>query len=306
VRQQVIAAFALTLVAVLAQSASAQDSSKGIGTFNEPTTIGSLTPPPPQGANRPAPRWPDGRIKLSAPTGEEGIWQPNGRPILSEPETDPAIKDVQGRGAFSGPPFPGKPKESEVPWQPWTRALYKFREANLFEPHTRCKPSGGPRQFITPGGVEFIDVPDHPAIYVIDQAGPYTFRTIYVDGRQHPPNLEPTYYGHSIGRWEGDTLVVDTIGFNERFWFERQGSPHTDQLHLIERFTRVDLNSLKIELTIDDPGAYTRTWTTGFFMRWTPGDQTETLEYICQQNNRADELMIGREEDVERTSPIVP
>ena len=272
----------------------------------EPRTPGSLTPPAAQKANTPAPRWPGGKVKLSSPTGEIGIWQPNGRPILAEPETDPAIKDGQGRGAFSGPPFPGKPKESEVPFQPWARALYRYREANLFEPHTRCKPSGGPREFITPGGVEFVDIPGQPAIYVIDQAGPYTYRTIYMDGRPHPKNPKPTYYGHSVGHWEGDTLVVDSVGFNERFWFERQGAPHTAQLHLTERFTRIDLNNLKIELTIDDPGAYTRTWTTGFFLRWTAGEEAETIEYICQANNRAGALMIGKEEGVDRTSPIVP
>ena len=287
----------LTLWPPLVSSGSAQEPQR---------TPGSLTPQAAQKENKPAPRWPNGRIKLGAPSGEKGIWQPNGRPILAEPETDPAIADGQGRGAFSGPPFPGKPTESEVPYQPWARALYRFREANLFEPHTRCKPSGGPRQFITPGGVEFIDSPEETAIYIIDQAGPYTYRIIYMDGRQHPKDVIPSYYGHSIGRWEGDTLVVDTVGFNERFWFERQGAPHTDRLHLIERFTRTDLNNLKIELTIDDPGAYTRTWTTGFYLRWTAGESSETIEYICQANNRAAALMIGNTEGVDRESPIVP
>jgi hypothetical protein len=297
VRHGFIASVALAAAAALAAPASAQE---------QPPTPGSLTPPAAQKPNRPAPRWPNGRIKLSAPAKEIGIWQPNGRPILSEPETAPEIKDGQGRGAFSGPPFPGKPKESEVPWQPWARAVYRFREANLFEPHTRCKPSGGPRQFITPGGVEFIDDPDIPEIYVVDQAGPFTYRIIYMDGRPHPKDLVPSYYGHSVGRWEGDTLVVDTVGFNERFWFERQGAPHTDQLHLIERFTRTDLNNLKIELTIEDPGAYTRTWTTGFWMRWNGNEDSETIEYVCQANNKAKELMIGREEGVDRSSIIVP
>ena len=268
-------------------------------------TPGSLVPPRQQrAAPGPAPRWPDGRIRLGAALGEKGIWQPNGRPILAEPETDPTIKDGQGRGAFSGPPFPGKPKESEVPFQPWARALYRYRETNLFEPHTRCKPSGGPRQFITPGGVEFVDMPDLSTIYVIDQAGSQTFHVIYMDGRPHPKKLAPSYYGHSIGHWEGDTLVVDSVGFNERFWMERQGAPHTDQLHLIERFTRIDSNNMKVEVTIDDPGAYTKTWTTGFFLRWTADD--ETMEYICQANNRAAVMMVGVETGVDRSSPIVP
>ena len=252
----------------------------------------------------PTPRWPDGHPRLSGPPGDKGLWQPNGRPILAEPETDPAIADGQGRGAFSGPPFPGKPKESEVPFQDWARALYRYREANLFEPHTRCKPSGGPRQFITPGGTEFVDMPETKTIYIFDVNGPQTFRVIYLDGRQHPKDLTPSYYGHSIGHWEGDTLVVDTVGFNEKFWMERQGAPHTDRLHLIERFTRTDSLNMKIEITIDDPGAYTRPWTTGFFIKWTPG--MESMEYICQDNNQASTLMIGVEESVDRASRIVP
>src|SRR6266404_956993 len=283
-------------VLLLGQSAFAQEPR---------TTPGSLVPPRAQrAAPGPALRWPDGRIRLGAALGEKGIWVPNGRPILAEPETDPTIKDGQGRGAFSGPPFPGKPKESEVPFQPWARALYEYRETNLFEPHTRCKPSGGPRQFITPGGVEFVDMPDLSTIYIIDQAGPQTFHAIYMDGRPHPKNLTPSYYGHSVGHWEGDTLVVDSVGFNERFWMERQGAPHTDQLHLIERFTRIDSSNMKIEVTIDDPGAYTRTWTTGFFIRWTPN--AEAAEYICQDNNQASTMMVGTEESVDRGSRIVP
>ena len=254
--------------------------------------------------SKPAPRWPNGRIRLGMPPGEKGLWIPYGRPILAEPETDPAIKDGQGRGAFAGPPFPGKPKESEVPFQEWARALYRYREANLFEPHTRCKPSGGPRQFITPSGTEIVDDPDLGSIYIFDVAGPQTFRVIYMDGRPHPKDLTPSYYGHSVGHWEGDTLVVDTVGFNEKFWMERQGAPHTEKLHLIERFTRTEMYVMKIELTIDDPGAYTRTWTTGFFNRWSIG--AEFAEYICQDNNKAGKLMVGNEENVDRGSRIVP
>jgi hypothetical protein len=147
-------------------------------------------------------------------------------------------------------------------------------------------------------------MPDLSTVYIIDQAGPQTFHVIYMDGRPHPKNPTPSYYGHSVGRWEGDTLVVDTVGFNERFWMERQGAPHTDQLHLIERFTRIDSNNIRIEVTIDDPGAYTRTWTTGFFMRWVADD--ETIEYICQANNRAAVMMVGVETGVDRSSLIVP
>ena len=133
------------------------------------------------------------------------------------------------------------------------------REKNQLEPHTRCKPSGTARQFITPYGVEIVELPDVKRVFIFDIGGPHTYRTIYTDGRSHPRPLDPSYYGHSIGRWDGDTLIVDTIGFNEGFWMDRRGAPHTDRLRTVERFTRTDSRTIKYELTIDDPGAYTTT-----------------------------------------------
>jgi hypothetical protein len=240
-----------------------------------------------QQASRPTPRLPDGRVNFGSPAGETGIWLPFGRPLLADPVGVPiTAEDPQGRSAFSGPPFPGKPNEDQVPFQDWARALFKYRETNLYEPYIRCKPSGGARQFIAPFGVEFFEVPENKTMYIFDLGGSSrTFRTIYMDGRSHPDPKEwvPTYYGHAIGRWEGDTLVVDSVGFNERMWIERYGMPHTEQLHLIERFTRLDMNTMKIEYTIDDPGAYTRTWTTGINLRWDAGN--EGYEFICQENN---------------------
>ena len=76
-----------------------------------------------------------------------------------------------------------------------------------------------------------------------------------MDGRKHPDDLFPTWYGHSIGRWEGDTLVIDTVGYNDKFWFDSRGTPHTDKLHTIERFTRPNFGTLINEFTLDDPGA---------------------------------------------------
>jgi hypothetical protein len=234
---------------------------------------------------KPTPRLPDGRVNFGAPPGEKGFWLPNGRPLLADPDGTPVTaEDPQGRSAFSGPPIPGKPKESEVPFQDWARALFKYRETDLHEPYIRCKPSGGARQLIAPFGVEFFESPDLKTMYVFDLGGAgRTYRIIYMDGRPHPKDMVPTYYGHAVGRWEGDTLVVDSVGFNERFWMERYGAPHTEQLHLIERFTRTDSNTMRVEYTIDDPGAYTRTWTTGIYLRWNPGE--EGYEFICQENN---------------------
>jgi hypothetical protein len=230
----------------------------------------------------PAPRSAEGRVLLggATPKDRNGVWLPVG----GGPVTAANVKDV--------------------PFQPWARGVLADREANQLEPHTRCKPSGVTRPFLTPYGIEFVELQDLQRIYIFDIGGPHTYRTIYMDGRAHPKDLAPGYYGHSVGRWEGETLVVDTVGFNTRFWMDREGSPHTEQLHLIERFTRTDFDSLKYEATIDDPGAYTATWTGGFVLRWSAG--LELFEYICQDNNRSPESMVGSGGSVSRRRRIVP
>ena len=228
----------------------------------------------------PAPRSASGKILLGGPNGKVGLWTP------MFGVTDPILE------------FP------KVPFQPWAQALYVARQADELEPHTRCHPSGVARQFLTPYGVEFVEFPELQRLYIFDEGGPHTFRTVYMDGRSHPKNLEASYYGHSVGRWEGDTLVVDTIGFNERFWLDRRGLPHTDQMHTVERFTRTGLSGMKYEVTVDDPGAYTAPWTGWFYLNFQP-DQ-ELWEYICQQGNYAGELMLGSFKTMDRSTPIVP
>lgn len=222
----------------------------------------------------PTPRWPDGKPRLGAVPGGKGLW--NGG---------------------------GSTADANTPYQPWARAVVADRRANEMEPHTRCKPSGGPRQFLTPYGVEIVDMPELQRVYILDVGGPHTFRVIEINGT-HPKDLAPSYYGHSIGRWEGDTLVVDTVGFNERMWIDRGAAPHTEKLHLIEKFTRTDMNSMTYELTVDDPGAYTAPWTASFQLRWEAGQ--ELFEYVCQQANYAHELMVGQAESVSRVTTIIP
>lgn len=225
----------------------------------------------------PAPRGPDGRALLTAPE-ESGIW-------------------VGGITSIS------VTSHDEVPYQPWAENLVTYRRSSPLEPHTRCKPSGGPRQWLTPYGAEIVEMPDLGRVYIFDIGGPHTYRTIYMDATSHPEDLIPSYYGHSIGRWEGDTLVIDSVGYNERFWMDRGRTPHTSELHMIERLTRTSLHDIKYEITIDDPGAYTDTWTGEMELRWLPDE--ELFEYMCQDNNRATDIMIGAGPDVDR-SRIVP
>jgi len=253
-------------------------------------------------ASRPTPHWPDGRVNLGPVPGETGLWLPiDARISLAD--------KGPGRGPGAGKDAPRYAKNirySAVPFQPWARALFMARLEHQMEPHSRCKPSGGPRQIMTPYGVEFVDIPELKQIHIMDVGGPHTSRVIYMDGRPHPKTLVPSYYGHNVGHWEGETLVVDSVGYNESFWIDREGNPTTDQLHLIERFTRTNMNTLLYEVTVDDPGAYTAPWTGGFYNEWTP--KTELFEYVCQENNFASDLLVGggTQKSVERASRIVP
>ena len=113
-----------------------------------------------------------------------------------------------------------------------------------------------------------------------------------MDGRKHPDDPDPTWYGHSVGHYEGDTLVIDTIGFNDKFWFDFRGHPHTEKLHTIERYTRTDLGLLENKVTIDDPGAYSRPFTVAFTARLRPNE--ELMEYICQENNQDVKHLTGK------------
>jgi hypothetical protein len=244
---------------------------QGLGTqFPDDTPQQRQAPPEPEFV--PPPRNADGRVELGPPEGETGLWV--------------------GRGGLN------VTSHDEVPYQPWALEVRDYRRSSPLEPHTRCKPSGGPRQWLTPYGAEIVEIPKDEMVYIFDIGGPHTYRQIYMDGRAHPEDFAPTYYGHSVGRWEGDTLVIDSVGYNERFWMDRGQSPHTEDLHMIERLTRNGLNDMTYEITVDDPNVYTEPWTAELQMNWT-GDR-ELFEYVCQDNNFATDIMVGVEDDVDR------
>jgi hypothetical protein len=230
----------------------------------------------------PTPRTASGHVLLGGATpADKGVWTP------MFGITDPIAK------------------YETVPFQPWAKALYDARQTHELEPHTRCKASGVARQFLTPYGVELVEMPELKRLFIFDIGGPHTYREVYMDGRSHPHDLSPSYYGHSIGWWEGDTLVIDSTGFNESFWLDRRGLPHTTQLHTVERFTRTNAETIEYSIEIHDPGAYTAPFKGDFALGWDKG--TELFEYVCQQANYASELMVGGERSsVDRSSPIVP
>jgi hypothetical protein len=238
---------------------------------------------------RPAPRTADGRISFSGTRDEVGNWEGstgNGAELIyPTPEDDPR----NGTDAL-----PTNLSVERVPFQPWARALFEYRQRTYLkdEPHVRCKPSGVARLFHTPYGLEILNLPDSGEVIFASVGSPHSWRVVDLRATEHaPPPLEPTRYGHSIGHWEGDTLVIDAVGFAASFWMNRLGLPHTEQLHTIERISRPNFDTLIYEVTIDDPGAYTASWTGGFYLSWRKGN--EPFDYLCQDNNLDPERLVG-------------
>jgi hypothetical protein len=176
----------------------------------------------------------------------------------------------------------------DPPFRPWAEAELKKRDTENLQadpdsgpdPTERCIPPGVPRIMLQPFPWEIIHARGKVVIIFEYQS---IVRQIFTDGRGHPKDLEPTYMGHSIGRYEGDTLVVDTIGLNDKTWLDPMGLPHSDALHVIERLRRVNHDTLEVTYTIDDPKAYTKTWTAQRTFKLKPDWQIK--EYVCSENN---------------------
>jgi hypothetical protein len=215
----------------------------------------------PSGPAKPAPRLANGQPDFS------GLWQGGG-----------PINDISQ----------GLPKGETLPLLPSARTILESR-LSKDDPQANCLPSGVPR--IAPYPWRIVQTPTH--IFFLFEANIHSYRQIFMDGRKHPADPDPTWYGHSIGRFEGgNTLVVDTVGFNDKFWFDFKGHPHTERLHIVERYTRKDYNTIVNQITIDDPGAYARPFTVTFTAELaTAGD--ELMEYICAENNQDVEHLHG-------------
>ena len=173
--------------------------------------------------------------------------------------------------------------QEEPPMTPW--GMEKFKESkSSFGAHQypleetndpvlrKCDPPGVPRVYMHPFPFQFIQTPDEVVmLFEVDSLR----REIYTDGKPRDPELVPLWMGNSVGKWEGDTLVVDTVSFNDKTWLDRVGHPHSDKLHVIERFRRPDHDHLIDEITIDDPVAYTKPWTARLEFKLRPWKLTE-------------------------------
>ena len=228
----------------------------------------------------PAPRWPDGRVRLGPAPGSKGYWgRPDTAALIEEgPTPVPMTAD--------GLLLNLSDADRVAPFQPWAKALFLYRQRTLLkdDPAARCLPPGGPRQFHTPNGFQFVEQRELGRILVLLGGGNRNWRVIHTDGRPlgAPDDVVLGYYGYSVGRWEKDTLVVESVGYNERFWLSNGGLPHTEALRLTERFTRTDLNTLRYDVTVDDPRTYTRSWKGGWTVHWVP--EREIQEYFCEEN----------------------
>ncbi|MEQ1574980.1 MAG: hypothetical protein ABMA15_14125 [Vicinamibacterales bacterium] len=218
---------------------------------------GVRRPPPP---TTPTPRLPDGSVDLS------GLWVGGG-----------SEQNLEQQGGLQ----PG-----DIPVLPWVKEMMAKLDPTA-DPSSYCLPMGVPR--IAPYPWRFVQYPTAGKaathLYILNEGNIHTYRQIFMDGRKHPEDLEGTWFGHSIGWWEKDTLVIDSVGFNGRVWMDRRGFPQTEKMHIVERYTRVNMGNITREVTIDDPGAYSKPFTVKFAARLSnPGD--EIMEYICNENNQ--------------------
>lgn len=215
------------------------------------------------------------------------------QPRTAAPRLADGTIDLGGNGIWSLPwvtnfavRMPDYKEGDQPPMLAWTRAMWQYNKDNAvkYDPEGFCLPPGGPRSMGTPYPAEFIQ--DRDRIVIIFEGGGHVWREIHMDGREHPEGdaLNPTYFGHSVGHWEGDVLVVDTVGYNEKTWLDFGGYMHSDQLHTVERFSRPFKEVLHYESVIDDPGAYSAPWTVAWDINWSDGQELQ--DYICQENNK--------------------
>jgi hypothetical protein len=213
---------------------------------------------------------------------------PDGKPNLSAP----APRTADGKPELSGLWKPGAGyvgdiakdlKPGDVPFQPWAEALYKQRRAtnSKDDPTAACIVGGVPRSDLVPYPFKILTV---PGMVVILYEAVHSYRQIFTDGRDFPKDPTPTWFGYSIGRWEGDAFVVQTTGFNDKGWLDNNGHPATEFLRVTERFRRKDFGHMDVQITIDDSKAYTKPWTVVLPLTFQADD--ELMEYICDENNK--------------------
>src|SRR5229473_4156045 len=228
------------------------------------------------------PRTADGQPNLAAPAPRTA----DGKPDLS------GLWDMIGDGAVGNVAVrkPGDLKPADI--QPWAQALVQQRAENfgIENPHYKCLPDGP--NYSTGGGTKRIL--QTPAMIVILQED-LTYRQIHMDGRALETDPNPSWMGYSVGHWEGETLVVESNGFNDRTWLDRNGHPHTEALRITERYRRKDFGHLEFKETLEDSAVYAKPWTVAINAQLVP--DTELLEAVCNESTAGHEHWVGKASD---------
>jgi hypothetical protein len=244
------------------------------------------------------PRMADGKPDLAAPPPRQadgrpdfsGIWQP-ARKIPCTPEFN---RFVECGIEIGGSPLAldlGTDMPGGLPYQPWAAALVKQRtqENSKDDPHARCLPDNPPRPYGLPHMTKAVHT---PRLLVLLNEVNAMYRQIFIDGRPLPVDPNPSWNGYSSAAWEGDTLVVRTVGFRDGLWIDMNGSPMTDAAKMTERIRRPNYGTLEVDITIDDPKAYTRPWTVEMNQKITL--DTELIDEICLENEKSSQRMLGK------------
>lgn len=244
------------------------------------------------------PRTADGKPNLLAPTPRAADGKPDLSGVWGSPGWGNLGTGVSGTGGAPGTPAAlprgpglffdiGSGVQGGLPFQPSALALKKQRMADNMKdnPDAHCLPMGNMQLYTHPQPRKIVQT---PSIVVILYEGNAGIRQIHTDGRPLPNNdPQPWWFGYSAGKWVGDTLVVETTGFRDGGWLDVNGSPLTDAAKMTERFTRVNYGNLDIEVTVDDPKAYTRPWTVTIKNEIML--DTDLIEFICLENEKSTE-----------------
>jgi hypothetical protein len=259
--------------------------------------VGAVVSVSAQWVNHPmagAPRTRDGKINMTAPAPRlngkpdlSGIWQVPGDPRA--PGGLFGIGESLNSKYFRNILSDFKP--GEEPLTPYgAERLREHTKLGAFNPTLNCLPDGVPQGNLLPQPFKIV----HSAgLIVMLYEVETTFRQIFMDGRKHPSDMSPTWQGYSIGRWEGDTLVIETAGFNDRSWLDRRGTGHSEEMRVVERFRRRDFGHMDLTITVTDPKTFTQPITINVVEELLP--DTDLLEHYCSENEKDDAHMPGRE-----------
>jgi len=209
----------------------------------------------------PSPRAADGKPDLS------GIWQ------IARPPNAPSGTGLTGLEYYVPPGF-------EFPFRPESAALFtqrRYQQLGAGRPSDHCLPHSVPDAMLPASPFKVVQVPGLTLVLFEEYL---KYRQIFTDGRAHPAEMNPAWFGYSIGRWDGDAFVVETRGFNDKSWLDDSGHPHSDAMRTIERFRRPSFGRLDLDVTIDDLKAYTQAWTVTLHFTLQP--DTELIENICE------------------------